>query len=277
VLKAAAGTAATGLFTGVITGDSGKKTNHERLQEDLQRANQIRAATGDTESGRRYLSEECDHHINKGQSFSSTGDSIASRADQQDPSARAAGDSPVTTRMDWTESSVSTDLDLYYYTETCESEPYSVMELTVTLDSDNWRTNGAPEADHISISWNDDHYRYKEGTAYQDSDMDPDNLYIYEEDMTGCDWEWRDNAACPTGCGTKDFYVGCEAKLYPTDQERAAQASYWDHYKHLKVCGVSFGADGSVGFTICESGEQDQHGYVITDEGEAKYSCRPYN
>jgi hypothetical protein len=102
-----------------------------------------------------------------------------------------------------------------------------------------------------------------------------DNLHLNKESMNGIDWEWEDGFACGLGCGTKDYYVGCKAEILGTDQERGVQASYWDMWDDAEVCGVSVSSAGDVSFSFCTSGNSDQYGFIIEEDGDVNYECSP--
>jgi hypothetical protein len=170
----------------------------------------------------------------------------------------------------WRQTTFDNRLYMTYYTDACKSDPYANAWYDIYMDTTEGGGEGGP--DQISFSWNDDHFRYNEGTADYDSNMD--NLSVYDEEFNGVDFEWEDGYACGTYCGgSKDFWVSCDAELLATNQERAIQAEYHDMWNSATVNGFSVGSGGSVGFNFSSTGEWDEYGRKVVEGNEAESGC----
>lgn len=216
---------------------------------------EIRDKTGSQAKFKEFLARKSDYMKSKQLSF--TPDSMKT-------------DGPST--QSWSDNAISTNLTLSYYYDRCtSSEPYAYFDYYITVNSDYG--DGEPGSDQHTIGWNDTHYRYITNSAYSDDSMD--NLTLATESRNGIDWEWDDTKACDLGlCGTKDYYVGCKAKLLETHQSRAVEASYWDVYKEAEVCKVSFDSSGTVELTFCLEGETSQYGYRLKEDKDAISGCQ---
>lgn len=255
-LKAGVATASTALAPSVVGATSQEDDpNSERADRIHDAALEIRDNTGSQERYKQFLSENADHFQSRQVSF--TPDSVES-------------DGP--SSQNWSDKAISTELSISYYSDSCTyGEYYAYFDYYITVDSSYGYGEGGP--DQNSISWADHHYRYEEGSAYSDDNMD--NFDLYAESLNGVDWEWQDGRSCRMGCDTKEYYVGCKAEILETNQERAVQASYWDMWDDTEVCGVSFTSSGDVSFSFCTNGNSDQYGYEIEEDGDVNYECSP--
>lgn len=253
LLKIGAAAASVAAAPGIVGATSGgRPSNSERADRIHSKALKIRERTGSQERFKEYLSNHADHFQSHQQSFQ-------------------VGSDDGVSSQEWRSTAFDNDLMLTYYDSCASGDPYAYFDYYITIDSGEGWGEGGP--DQISLGWADHHYRYEEGSAYYDSDMD--NMSLKKESLNGVDWEWKDGKSCYNYCGTKDFYVGCKAQLLTTDQERAVEANYWDMYDRATVDSVSFSSSGDISFTFSTTGNQDQHAYKIEEDSDAYSGCAP--
>lgn len=251
ILKAGVGVGSVAMLPGVVGAAKGRLTNEERAAATRKQAAKIREKTGSRERMQQFLKKKSDHIRSVPHEFA------LARKDNDDVSADQ-----------WYDSTFSNSLTLTYYTD-CASDPYANIFYDISMDTSTGL--GEPGADQITLSWNNSHFRYNEGTADYDSNMD--NLSVFDEELNGVDFEWGDGAACSFGCGDKNYWVSCDAELLTTDQERAVQAEYHDMYNSTEVSGFSVDSTGAVGFSFSTKNEWDEHARKVKEGAEAYSGC----
>lgn len=117
---------------------------------------------------------------------------------------------------------VTVDITVAYYLhENCGGEYRAHIDMHTDIDTVEGG-DGKADKDNFALAWNDDHYRYEDGTAYIDG---CDHCSLRNQELNGVSWDWADNDACYYGCDTSSS-VGCHAELLSTDQERAIQGEH---------------------------------------------------
>lgn len=255
LLKTGVVTASVSLLPTVVGATGSQPTNEERARATHERAVRIKEKTGSRERMKQYLKENADWYKSVPHKFT---------LKQKDDSSSDDGMST----QSWKAETFNNSMTLTYYTD-CASDPYANIHYDIYMDTDTGLGEDGP--DQISLSWNDSHFRYNEGTANFDSDMD--NFEVYDEELNGVDFQWYDGYACSAGCSDKDFWVACDAELLTTDQERAVQGEYHDMHEDAEVCSFSIDSDGTVGFTFCTAGKWDEYGRVVKEGAEAYNGC----
>lgn len=251
LLKTSIVTASASLLPTVVGATDNRPTNEDRARATHEQAVRIKERTGSREQMKKYLKENSDWFKSVSHNFT------PKTKDEEGMSTES-----------WQKDTFNNSMTLTYYTD-CASDPYANIHYDIYMDTDTGLGEGGP--DQISLSWNDDHFRYNEGTAAFDSDMD--NFEVFDEELNGVDFQWYDGYACSAGCSDKDFWVACDAELLTTDQERAVQGEYHDIYDDAEVCGFSVDTSGSVGLSFCTTGEWDEYGRVVKEGGEAYNGC----
>lgn len=251
ILRTGLGAGSVALLPGIVGASKGRPTNEERAATARKQAAKIREKTGSRERMQQFLKKKADHFRSVPHEFA------LAKKDNDDMSTNQ-----------WYDSTFSNSLTLTYYTD-CASDPYANVFYDISMDTSTGI--GEPGADQITLSWNDSHFRYNEGTADYDSNMD--NLSVFDEELNGVDFEWGDGAACSYGCGDKNYWVSCDAELLTTDQERAVQAEYHDMYNSTEVSGFSVDSSGTVGFSFSTKNEWDEHARKVKEGAEAYSGC----
>lgn len=149
----------------------------------------------------------------------------------------------------------------YYLHEGCGGEDQAHIDLHATIYTDQGGS-GEPDKDNFAVAWNDDHYRYEDGTSYIDGCA---HCTTRDHEMNGVSWDWADSSACDYGCNT-NFALGCHAELLTTDQERAIQAEHNHTWQTTEITGVSFGSGGSIGVTVSDVDHWKELEYTIAEE-----------
>lgn len=255
-LLRAAGVTAGVVVTPTVVGaaNNGGSGASERADRVHDQALLIREKTGSHQKFKRFLANNANYFKSNQTTFEAPSDGVSTR--------------------EWTSEAFATvDLTLTYYYDSCTSgDPYAYFDYYVRMDTDHVHGEGGP--DQLSVSWNDDHYRYEEGSAYHVENHDL--VSLSKESLNGVDWEWEDGNACYFDCANpKDFTVGCKAQLLTTDQERGVEASYWEMYQDATVSSVGFSSSGDINFSYSTTGETDQHAFKIEEDSDAASGCTP--
>lgn len=166
------------------------------------------------------------------------------------------------------EDAVTLDLSVaYYLNENCGGEDTAQIDLHADFDTGE---DGEPGEDNFAVAWNDDHYRYEEGSAYTDS---CDNCSVRDKEFNGVSFDWGDGAACWGSCHT-EFSVGCYAELYKTDQERAVKGEYNHTWSDSEITSVGFSSSGGIVVSFSDVEKSDELALDIEEEPfEVKDFC----
>lgn len=256
LLKTGIGASSVALLPNIVGASKRKPTNEERAATTRKQAGRIREQTGSRARLEKFLKERSDHMQSVSHEF---------RLISKDKDTETSDE--VSTNQ-WYDSTFSNSLYLTYYTN-CVSDPYANIYYDISMDTSTGDGESGP--DHISLSWNDDHFRYNEGTA--DYDSNKDHLSVYDEEFNGVDFQWKDAKACDLPCSDKNYWVSCDAELLDTTQERAVQAEYHDMYSSTTVSGVGFNTSGGVVFSFSTQNEWDQHSRKVKEGAEASSGC----
>ncbi|MFC4448756.1 hypothetical protein [Halorussus aquaticus] len=251
ILRAGVGVGSVALLPGVAGAAKGKPTNEERAATARKQAGKIREKTGSRKRMLQFLKKKADHIKTVPHEFGL---------------AKKNNNGPSTNQ--WYDRTFSNSLTMTYYTD-CASTSYANIFYDISMDTSTGL--GSPGPDQITLSWDDDHFRYNSDTADFSSSMD--NLSVFDEEFNGVDFQFKDGAACSYGCGDKDFWVSCDAEFLSTNQERAVEAEYHDMYSETKVTGFSVDQSGSVSFNFSTLEKWDEHARKVKEGGDAYNGC----
>jgi len=249
LLKATGATVTNASLFGVASVREG--TKHGRSFEE--HAAQARKIREKTESQKRFVEYHRQHadHV----SHNRWKKKLPHHGSDKDDS-----DGPSNERLYSGESDVEITVG-YYLREDCGGEDYAQIDLHADITTDQGG-DGKPDKDNFALAWNDDHYRYEDGTAYIDS---CDNCSLRDRELNGVSWDWADGNACYYSCDTS-FALGCHAELLPTDQERAIQAEHNHTWQEAEITGVGFSSGGNISVTVSSVDHWEELAYKIVEE-----------
>lgn len=113
------------------------------------------------------------------------------------------------------------------------------------------------------MAWNDDHYRYSEGTTYIDRCT---YCSLRNRELNGVSWDWEDGNACGFGSCDTSWSVGCRAELLDTSQERAIQGEFNHVWDDTDITGVGFSSSGGIVVRLSDSSNHEEIAYTIEEE-----------
>lgn len=233
-------------FVGVAAAGSSDDSGRS-FEDHADQARMIRRQTGSQEQFLRYHRAHADR--------------VSNRQITKSVPGHKSDDGASTERLD--SGNVTFDLTVaYYLQEACGGEDQAHIDLSVNVDTSWTNNDGEPDEDNVALAWNDDHYRYEDGTAYSDNCS---NCSLRNQELNGVSWDWGDGAACWAGCDA-DFAVGCYAELLTTDQERAIQAEYNHVWNSTSITGVGFSSAGAITVTVSEESNWEEIAYEIAEE-----------
>jgi hypothetical protein len=249
LLKATGATITTAPLFGVAS--AREDTKHGRsFEEHAAQARKIRKKTGSQEQFVKYHRRHADYVTNKQWNKKLP----HHRADKDD------SDGPSNERLYSGESDVEITVG-YYLREDCGGEDYAQIDLHADITTDQGG-DGKPDKDNFALAWNDDHYRYEDGSAYIDG---CNNCSLRKQELNGVSWDWSDGDACYYSCDT-NFALGCNAELLTTDQERAIQAKHNHTWNELEISGVSFSSGGNISVQVSTDDYLEELAYRIVEE-----------
>jgi hypothetical protein len=166
--------------------------------------------------------------------------------------------------------SISVAMTLTYEIGCPDGDSYAYADYEFSVDSIE---NGEKGPDHISLSWNADHYRIVDYGWYS-ADNSP-NLNYNASQLNGIDWEWIDDTACGTaGCNIDGKYVGTKMELLNTDQERAVRGEWRHTWSETDYSGFGVSTGGAIVFSSSPAEHSWEGKYRTKEDAEAtKYEC----